>query len=220
MRIRAFGGLANRLRVVMSYRQTFGPLEIVWRPDGEIAHGRFLDVFEPIDGVTFLDEGNCGTKTLDPYPHATGGWRFLYRDLKLRPEHAERVKAIREWSPYAAMHVRRTDHVRMAQSLGGYTDDAAFFLWMAKRETPVFLATDNASTQAEFLKTATDLRVSMLSAGPIEHDSCEGGHRNTDLARCAIDLYACVHSKEFKGSGESSFTNLVIAMKELECVGY
>ena len=34
MRVRAFGGLSNRLRVVLSYRHTFGPLEIVWRPDG------------------------------------------------------------------------------------------------------------------------------------------------------------------------------------------
>ena len=78
-RVRAFGGLANRLRVVLSWRATFGELEVVWRPDGEIAHGRFLDVFEPLNGVTFVDEKTCGTRTLDPYPHAPADWQRGYR---------------------------------------------------------------------------------------------------------------------------------------------
>lgn len=218
-RVRAFGGLANRLRVVLSYRHTFGPLEVVWHPDGEIAHGRFSDVFAPIDGVTFLDEGLCGTKTLDPYPHARDGWRFLYRDLKLKPEHAVRVEAERE-RPYAAIHVRRTDHVAMAKALGGYVEDEEFFAWMGRVNMPVFIATDNATTQAAFIKAAAEALVPILTAGPILSDSWEGGHRNTDLARTAVDLVTCVNARTFMGSKESSFTNLVHTMRDLECVGY
>lgn len=215
VKIRAFGGLANRLRVVFSYRHTFGPLEIVWRPDGEIAHGRFADVFEPIDGVTFLDDGWCGTKTLDPYPHAKDGWRLRYRDLKLRPEHAERVKDLRDRQPYAAMHVRRTDHVQLAKEMGGYIEDDEYVAWADGFTMPVFLATDNARTQASFIN-----RARVFTAGPITLDSWEGGQRNTTLARSAIDLVTCVHAKDFKGCRESSFTNLVQTMRDLECAGY
>jgi hypothetical protein len=217
-RIRAFGGLANRLRVVLSYRAAFGPLEIVWRPDGEIAYGRFLDVFEPLHGVTFLDEAICGTKTLDPYPAAPADWQRGYSELRLRREwEAKLTYLLSPTVDYSAIHIRRTDHVQLAKACGTYTDDDAFRKWLRACESTVYVAADNGTTQAAYLAYLAEAgRASIVYEVIPEHpDQDKGGRRNTTLAHCAVDLFACVRAKSFMGSGESSFTNLVHTLRAL-----
>lgn len=216
-RVRAFGGLSNRLRVILSWRATFGDLEVVWRPDGEIAGGRFLDAFEPLAGVTFVDEGWCGTKTLDPYPHAPDGWQRAYSELRLLDRHEDTLANLQPDADYSAIHVRRTDHTALAMSTGQYTDDDAFRRWLRTCEPTVYVATDNGTTQAAYLAMLSEMgRDSIVAAHVPEHpDQDRGGRRNTTLTHCAIDLFACVRAKSFMGSGESSFTNLVHLLRGL-----
>ena len=71
MRVQVYGGLCNRLRAVLS-RLTPDGLTVVWEPNDEIAHGRFLDVFEPLPGVRFDEVAHpTDFKTLEP---ANGDW--------------------------------------------------------------------------------------------------------------------------------------------------
>lgn len=212
--VRAFGGLCNRLRVVLSYRAAFGPIDVVWHPDGEIADGRWSDVFEDLDGVRFLDSGDYGTATIDPYPHAPHGWQDGYRDVRLRPNHHARLgHLVSGVGPYSAIHVRRTDHTAMAQGYGTYTDDADFVQWLIDSEGPVYVATDNGTTQRAYTSLLGDRAI--VAATIAEHpDQDAGGRRNTTLSHAAIDLFACVLATRFKGSGESSFTNTVLMLRE------
>ena len=54
MRLHAVGGLCNRLRAILSYLAAHDTLTVVWEPDEYVSHGRFSDVFGPLDGVTFV----------------------------------------------------------------------------------------------------------------------------------------------------------------------
>ena len=50
--VHVYGGLCNRLRAILSRLARDGSLKVVWIPDGEIAHAKWADVFEPIEGLT------------------------------------------------------------------------------------------------------------------------------------------------------------------------
>ena len=43
MIVETYAGLCNRLRVLLSYRARYGPIEVIWPRDPEIANGHFLD---------------------------------------------------------------------------------------------------------------------------------------------------------------------------------
>ena len=53
MRIHAVGGLANRLRAVLSHRERDGFVEVGWQQDEPVSCAHFLDVFEPITRVSW-----------------------------------------------------------------------------------------------------------------------------------------------------------------------
>lgn len=209
-RVRVFGGLGNRLRVIFSYRARFGPLEVVWPKDGEIAHGHFLDVFEPLAAVDFVD-GFASTSTIDAYPDAPAWWRDGYQELKLLPQYREKIPL----GPYSAMHVRRTDHVGLAKQCGNFTTDEAFHGFIRRAPSPIYLATDNGTSQLRFMVAIRDAGKKCLTLDGIRvhQDEDASGQRNTTLGHAVVDLFACVGAREFMGSGESSFTNLIRTLR-------
>lgn len=163
----------------MSYKAAFpGPFVVEWG-DAYQTNGHFLDCFEPLDGVTFVDGPdlpmvhNGGPVILGPdyvadnhtCGHAPDGWVEGYRELRLRPELrerlTERIKRTPATSPmvikgdpsgaYDAMHVRRTDHIPLATAGGRYTRDEEFADFIANSMTfRVYIATDNNRTQLEW----------------------------------------------------------------------
>ena len=209
MIVRVIGGLCNRLRTVLSYRAA-GVSLFQWVPDGEIANARFDDVFEPLAGVQFVDTESPDIVTCDP-SHEAPGWETNYRSLRLRPEHLARVKEVRPPYPYAAMHIRRTDHKDYEPARLDPTTDDEFHRWVATLPGvyTVFLATDNALTQREFPFAIANR---LIDSHP-EQDT--GGHRNTSLADAAVDIFVCAGAHCFMGSKHSSFTDTIVLLRSL-----
>jgi hypothetical protein len=215
MIIHAYGGLANRLRVIMSYGAA-GYTHFRWDKDGEIANASFSDVFEPIHGIKFVDGGVHVFRTCDPLQTAPAQWQHGYRLLHLR----EAVyRSDRPHGPYGAMHVRRTDHTEYARSLGNETSAHEFMAWIRAGATPscIYLATDNAVSQRLYRAAIEGSgRRCFVHDDITEHDrQDEGGVRNTTLAHAAIDMFVCAGATSFKGTRESSFSDAIVMLKEL-----
>ena len=110
------------------------------------------------------------------------------------------------------MHVRRTDHTELAKSHRKYTTDEEFFEWIDCALPPdsiVYLSTDNRNTQIAF-KKKYGKRIRWWQDIPEKTHSL----RHTSLVHAAIDLYMCISSDAFKGSGYSSFTDYILEMKK------
>jgi hypothetical protein len=214
MVVHAYGGLCNRLRVVLSYAATYARVDVVWEPDGEIAGARWWDVFEPLNGVRFVPWADMAKRTCDPCPDAPSRWCDIYRSLRLRLEHRNVVDLYRRVRPYSAMHVRRSDHVGYARECGAYTSDEDFEAWLGTVPGSVFVATDSAEAQDRWMR-AFPHRALVSSLIPSHPEQNFGGRRNTSLALAAIDLFVCAGAAHFRGSASSSFTNTILMLREL-----
>jgi hypothetical protein len=211
MIVETYAGLCNRLRVILSYRAKYGPIEVIWPRDPEIAGGHFLDVLEPLEGVTFRDSGPADVRTLDALG---GGWEEAWREL--RPVAGDRLdvlELVRFLRPYAAVHVRRTDNTAYAQREGVYTDDATFAAWIrACRSESVYVATDNLDTQIALERVVNESGKVPRMWEPIAgHDA----QRHTTLAHAVADLFLCAGAAEFRGSGGSSFSHTIATMRRI-----
>ena len=216
MIVHAIGGLANRLRVVLSHLATHGPIGVVWVPDGEIAGARFEDVFMPLAGVTFYYHATgASCRTCDPAQFAPAGWEESYRKLHMRPEYRDKLNAIRPPEPYSAIHVRRTDHSAIAAQ--DPTRDEEFVEFIHHAYRLVYIATDNGTTQRQYINTVLETGRTPVYVAPIhEHERQDmSGQRNTTLADSAIDLFACAGAYTFEGTRHSSFSNTAMMLKRI-----
>jgi hypothetical protein len=205
----AIGGLSNRLRGIFSRFEP--PMSVVWERYWNAADGHFLDVFEPVDGLTFVDgpatEESCGAVGTD------NGWHQRYRLLRPTAALRERIAGIADaLGPYNAMHVRRTDHLTHCRHNGlRPTSDAEFLAWATLRDGPIFLATDNAETRLTMLRA---IGPRLVYQGPMA-DSTHEAVRGNSLADAVVDLFVCVGAESFLGSAHSSFSELVTHLREL-----
>lgn len=232
MRLRVHGGLCNRLRAMLSYGIVHPNLTVEWPVDSAIAFGRFEDVFEPMPGLHIV-EPPPGAKThnngldtwvdggtmvdLNPCTNAPKNWGYIYQALHLLPQHKESLLRVSQ-PPYIAMHVRRTDSVGYAKSINQLLPDDAYITWAKGRLEPrVYLATDNGTTQREFIGVLRAVGKEVLVQTPILEHAEQDRHdyRNTSLVAAAIDMYACARAVGFKGSPASSFTHTIVALHEM-----
>ncbi len=156
-RLLALGGLANKLRAILSYRAVYGTIDVVWLADEYVSHAHFLDVFEPIHGVEFV-AGGWQKEDFAPHPDRPAGWEASYRFLVPKPQVQQRIDELREeLKDYVAVHIRRTDHVPNMNSLGlETTPDEAFRRFVAHWPShAVFVATDNGETQRRWTEAST-----------------------------------------------------------------
>jgi len=218
MIIYAHGGLANRLRVILSFRSVYGPIDVLWKTDTQVSGARFVDVFEPLKNVRFVyTTETFDTSTCHPCPEAKPGWQNSYRELTLLPAHRATLASLTANRPYSAVHIRRTDHVQLAKSYDKFTTDDQFVAWLRNAHSPIYLATDNGSTQAQFLAEIAETGKQVIVHGRIrEHaEQDKHDHRNTGLADAAIDLFACAGAAWFMGSGASSFSDTATMLRKL-----
>jgi hypothetical protein len=212
------GGLCNYLRVVFSYLQhckaTGKQLIVIWRPSHHCP-GFFLDYFQPIPNVEFLPANTHG-RTIDydgcsPHPEWRPEVHDNYGDLKLLPAlQAEIDVFVSENGPYVAAHVRRTDHSTMAKENQAYTEDDAFTTFFAEHHPMnIYIATDNRDSQDLFVSQFQG-RVKGLSLITPTHSL-----RQTNLKSAIKDLFLCIHATNFKGSGYSSFTDVIQAVRKM-----
>jgi hypothetical protein len=210
----ALGGLANRLRAIFSRYEP--GMQVVWTRTWDIAMGHFLEVFEPVPGLEFVEP--AGRHIDSESWHAAINYENWHKHYKLlRPTTAlrERIMGLQDaMGPYVAMHVRRTDHVRLAHAQGRYTTDAEFVEWAKARVSPVFVATDNVETR-EVMQRALPAVIwqgAMQPSTALQHES----RRYNSLADAVVDMWLCVRADEFMGSAHSSFSELVGHLRGLQ----
>jgi len=211
------GGLCNYLRCVFSYyeyaRSINSELTVIWVQTRECP-GYFLDYFEPIPYINFK---NCSEK--DVKMKNTNKWHpnfnpykmQVYSKLKLKP-YLEKIvfdKLDILNKNYISIHIRRTDHINLAKNNNCYTDDGEFINFIDKSYKDIYIATDNKITYYKFKKKYPN-RIKFDY-----HKTTNNSLRETSLQDAIIDIYMCVYSDDFMGSGWSSFSGLIRRLRML-----
>ena len=227
----AEAGCGNKLRVVLSYldvaRRRGQKLVVFWRLSPE-CDATFEELYEPLDGVRFLHAlppnlptAPRGAYDTHPDLQFTERESAMYAQLRPRPSIAARVAARLKafgGADFLAIHVRRTDHAELFGERSPCRD-IDFYAFCDRHEPlPIFLATDNAATQAAFLarygarlRALTPMRPRRSKRRASGADA--PGARHTSVADAVADLEACVHAKVFKGTELSSFSDAVAHLR-------
>lgn len=215
-RLHAIGGMCNRIRAILGHAALHERMLVTWDRDETVAGAHFLDVFLPIPGVKFFDHGPWDREAFAPPHNAPHEWLELHRSIVLRPEHEWRVAFNRVSSgPYAAMHVRRTDHWWVARECGAVSNDDEFLAWARAQHRPIYLATDNGETQRRYLAALRPRVFVYQELQGHEHRGQNDRWRATSMSDAAIDLFTCVHAESFKGTRASTFTETIEHMRAL-----
>lgn len=209
------GGLCNYLRVLFSYYlvslEKNETLIVIWTETSDCP-GFFLDYFKPLSNVIFEHNNNKnyninyqGCSIIKEYPPN-------YESLELLPELKSIImykRALLE-NNYISVHIRRTDHIQLAKSNNCYSDDINFinFIDIEKENRNIYIATDNKNSFNKF-KNIYKEKVKIDY-----HNTNDLAKRHTTLKDAIIDLYMCVYSLHFMGSGWSSFTDLIIDLRK------
>jgi hypothetical protein len=213
------GGLCNYLRVIFSYNEyakhNHAKLMVVWNVTSE-CNGNFMDYFEPIPNVRIISVLG-GNNPLHTKIYYRGGethpkFRPNYKDLSLLPYMEKiiqtRVNILRV--PYTSIHIRRTDHQRLAKKVNKFTTDNDFikFIEKYKENGSLYIASDNKKTYDKFKQKYNNLVKFEY------HKSNQYCLRHTSLQNAIIDIYMCVHSANFMRSGYSSFSYLILELRK------
>ena len=214
--IQPTGGLCNYLRVIFSYNEyaikNNLALNVIWikTPD---CPGYFWDYFEPIPGVSFEKHIDKCVKIDYKGCYTLGNFEPKYDKLKLKP-HIKKIifdKLDILNKNYVSVHIRRTDHIRSSKKTGCYTTDEDFieFLDNSDSNKNIYIATDNEKSYNKFKK----IYKNRIKIGYHEINKC--AKRQTSLQDAIVDIYMCVYSDDFMGSGWSSFSALIKRLRML-----
>lgn len=204
-------GLCNCLRFVFSYNQLAlqegKELLVLWETT-DACNGFFLDYFIPVNGITFVNKiEDLNGKTIN-YNSCYSHTDFIpdYSLLKLKPELDAKVTDIitNLENDYIAVHIRRTDSIRLAKKNGLYTSDNEFIKFIENSNAKyVYIATDNLVTFKKFKQLFPDkVKLNYWSSN-------SSNLRHTGLEEAIIDLFVCSRASNFKGSGYSTFSQLI-----------
>ena len=224
--IQPYGGLCNYLRTIFSYyaytRKNNLELNVIWIKNSSCP-GYFLDYFEPIPHVSFKKQvdkdvkidykGHNGKENVPP----------KYDKLKLKSYMKkiifDKLNILNK--KYISVHIRRTDHMKLAKDNNNYTHDKEFidFLDKSDNNKNIYIATDNEITYNKFKKKYPNRikfnyhKKNKDIVGP--QGSKIETMRQTPLQDAIIDIYMCVYSDDFIGSGWSSFSQLIKSLRNL-----
>ena len=208
------GGLCNYLRCVFSYyeyaRSINSELTVIW-VQTRACPGYFLDYFEPIPYVNFKNSSENDVKIVYHGCSVAKNFKPKYDKLKLKPYLKKIIfdKLDILNKNYISVHIRRTDHIRLAKKNKRYTDDGEFINFIDKSYKDVYIATDNKITYYKFKKKYPD-RIKFDY-----HKTTNNSLRKTSLQDSIIDIYMCVYSDDFMGSGWSSFSGVIRRLRML-----
>jgi len=207
MIVRCDSGLCDRLRVMCSYyyyaKSINKQLQFDWRMN-KFCNGHFLDVFEKIEGIDFLntEDGKYfyagNTPNINFFPTKFFIFNILKPKEKIKEKINENLKKLGK--NFLSLHVRRTDQLllREPHQITQYED---FFEFIKKNnDKKVFLATDNRVSQNIFLSYFKDKIYFTEEIVPSQE------LRQTSLETAVVDLFTCVESKSFMGTDCSGYT--------------
>jgi hypothetical protein len=210
------GGLCNKLRVTFSYyklaKSQNKQLEVVWNSDNA-CEGFFLDYFEEVPGIIFRKANISNNKVFYKGCGINNSYPPTYECLKLKPSILSIInKKLNEIGPnFIAIHVRRTDHILLAKSVGRFTTDEQFIEFINQYPTNlnIYLATDNRGTQDRFI----DIYKNRLKIFNLINPNNKN-LRKTSLKDTIVDIYICKEAKYYKGSGYSSLSEFINKLRE------
>ena len=213
--IKPTGGLGNMLRCIFSFyeytKSINTELNVIWIKTAACP-GYFLDNFEPIVGINFIS--NSADIEIDYW--GSGHKDNIapnYSCLKVLPHIKEIIKnrtKILE-NNYISIHIRRTDHIGWAKHNNRFTTDEDFVNFIDKQDINknIYIATDNKETYDIFKQKYSD-RIKLDY-----HETNIDNLRKTSLEDAIIDIYMCVYSEKFMGSGWSSFSVAIDRLRKL-----
>jgi hypothetical protein len=213
------GGLCNYLRVVFSYYKYAmsinTELNVIWLIT-PFCPGNFLDYFESVPNINFINNVDKNLKI----DYKGGKWhpdfnpyeQYIYDKLVLKPFMKEIIsdKINKLNKDYISVHIRRTDHINLAKRNNAYNEDIDFINFINKfdKNKNIYIATDNEETYNKFKKMYPN-RIKFNY-----HKTYKNTLRKTSLRDAIIDIYICVYSDEFKGSGYSSFSGTINQLRK------
>lgn len=211
MVIEPIGGLSNRLRCIFSYlteaKLKGETLIVIWKLS-DACPGYFLDYFNPVDDVTFLNT-NYNNLQIDykgcyKHPIYNPDYSLLKPLIEIESIVKDRVEILKN---YCAVHIRRTDHIELAKKSNKFTEDSEFVDFINNfTNLNVYVSTDNPITYQEFKMRFSD---------KIKFDWWipRKSLRQSGLKEAIIDIWVCKNSLHFSGSGWSSFTDLILDLR-------
>lgn len=235
-------GLSNRLRILAAYLHistaVFGTTNImmVWDVNDECP-GHFLEVFQPIENVTFITTLDRRILTSYAYMSFQASYAsipYLFKAFNLTYNASYMHHIIRELYSHfiptehiqqqadefilehdickkSSIHVRHSDFDHFHSDIVSEEDkNATNYISHTLPSEQVFLMTDNYKTQNHFLSTFND-KIIIYKELP-NHSS---KLRVTTLPVTLIEVLICMHSKKFLGNEFSSLSNLVVVFQNI-----
>ena len=231
IRLYSHSGLCNRLRLFSGYREK-AELEdkyiemhwvqcpACWTP--------FDKLFCPIPRVNFVYKrhgknrrksrpANSAISLAKIEPDKLNNF---YLDVVPLQHIQEKIDSLRDTigDNYTACHIRRTDIRTIHQKYNKIAPTDQEFLDFVNTNSSdkVFIATDNKDTQSIFKRMLGNR--AMFSTTISGNGSCRWPTRTTPVEDAVIDLFLCIHAKNFMGTTCSSFSGFIQAYREgLEC---
>jgi hypothetical protein len=174
-----------------------------------MCNGFFLDYFEPVKGITFLEK-NIENLNVDYFGCSTredfnSPEQFIYSDLKLNKNMYDSInEKLKVLKNFIAIQVRRTDHIELAKEYNMFTSDEDFCKFIESNpEGNLFITSDNQDSYEYFRSKYPD-RVKIDYP-----DNDPTNLRHTSLKDSIIDLFVCAKATHIKTSGFSSFGDLI-----------
>jgi hypothetical protein len=224
--VRATGGIARRLRVLLSYlavaRLESRRLTVVWLSEPDCP-ATFAELFEPLptnvaaDVNILADAAHAPANA--PLVHGVAHPAFngaallgpmLLRLIKPRPELAAAISGLlqRLGPSFSAAHLRRTD-LPAAAGAAGDAMDVAVAAWACNDTQPLFVATDHPRSLNAIRRLLPPGQV--VSRGVFPHMG--SALRKTSIADAVVDMWVASHASRFVGTPTSSFSEAVEAMR-------
>jgi hypothetical protein len=219
--VRATGGLANRVIILLSYlavaRRNNCRLLVLWETQRDCPE-KFAALFQPLP----LDVRVVADPALAPrgigytggYPHP----RFDMRELgpmalallKPLPAIQAAIGALlqRLGDTFSAAHLRRTDLPGTSGEAGELLD-AAVAAWACNDTQPLFIAADHPKSLTALRRVLPAEQIVSQGAFPFYGSVL----RKTTVAGALIDLWVSSHSERFVGTDSSTFSVLVEALR-------
>ena len=239
--VRATGGLARRLRMVLTFRglalERGRPLLVVWQVDG-FCPARFGALFQPLVGMSLVEDDaglmvhhdRCDRTAVCGTLREEQTYMELRPNVALRTEIERRITLLGGARRFVAVHVRRTDFEpdpAEGSSSGAAaadlrTPDAEFFEWLEhplRADWRIYLATDCATTQRVFLERYGERLVatSLTQFDPEDNEVAANGGttalRQTSVSAAVVDMWVCVGSANFKGTRRSAFSDAIALLR-------
>lgn len=202
-------GLCVRIYLIISYlnyaRDNNKKLLCLWRKNDQCP-GNFSEVFQPINGVDFLENDLKGIK--GQYPQGKNSFNLIegywpskyFEDYSLfKPVEKIQNKIdsiVDELGDFISLHIRRTDMSELAS-------DEDFFKFIdSLPDFKIYLACDQKSTQETFLKKYGN-RILINKPFKKEWSPKNKLLRSSSLEDAVIDLFVASKAKFYKGSNKS-----------------